>query len=107
MGSEDVQSTRTALALLRPLDALAALRADPDKWITKEGHVDRISYSGDFQEKGRGLFSGDGRVVDILGHRRRGLRPGFLGSSPQYVSLTCCVILSKSLNLSEAQDLPP
>lgn len=76
MRSEDAQSICTALALLRPSDALAALGADPGKGITKEGHVDRISYSGDFQEKGRGLFSGDGRVVDILGHRRSGPRPG-------------------------------
>ena len=79
MRSEEVQGTCTVLAPLRPSDALAALSADPDKWITSEGHVDRISYSGDFQEKGRGLFSGDGRVVDILGDRRSGPRPGFLG----------------------------
>lgn len=80
-------------------------QADPVQRIAKEATGDRNSYSRDFQEREGGLFSGNGRVVGILGYRQGGPQSGFLGSSP--VCLTCYVITGKSLNLSEAQAHPP
>lgn len=60
------------------------------------------------QGRGRGLFSRNGRVVSILRDKRDDPRPGLLGQSgPQCISLTCCLIVGKSLNLSEAQEHPP